>query len=706
MASSPKLPLFLIKKLEIGLFLLNWNEIDDLAVKTAKVLAADAVERVGNGHPGTAISLAPAAYLLFQKEMRHDPSDDRWLGRDRFILSAGHSSLTLYNQLYLGGFGLELDDIKALRTWGSLTPGHPEYGHTKGVEITTGPLGQGIASATGFAMSARFERNLLDPNTPAGQSIFDHNVFVIAGDGDLQEGVSAESASIAGHLGLGNLIAIYDANQISIEDDTNISFTEDVAARYRAYGWQTLEVNWRTNPYKEDVHALFEAIQQAKANTEQPTLITLRTIIGWPSPTKQDTGKIHGSKLGGEEVAGLKQALGFDPEQTFQVSDEVISHTRQLVSRGKELRAEWDKRFASWQESNPEGAKLLQRMLKGELPEGLEAQLPAFEAGTEIATRAASGKVLNAIAEHMPELWGGSADLAESNNTTIEGAGSFVPEKWATKSWTPSKTGRVLHFGVREHAMGSILNGITLSGNSRVFGGTFLVFSDYMRPAVRLAALMNIAPIYVWTHDSVALGEDGPTHQPIEHLTALRAIPNLNVVRPADANETAAAWIQALRHTDSPTALVLTRQNRPVLDRSAGFGAAGELSKGAYVYADGSNGVDLILIATGSELQFAVRAREELEAKGISTRVVSAPCLEWFEQQPESYRESVLPKNVKARVSIEAGLSTGWHRYVGDNGIAIGIDHYGASADYQTLYREFGITTEAVIAASHKVLGK
>ena len=686
--------------------MLNWNQTDDLAVKTAKVLAADAVEKVGNGHPGTAISLAPAAYLLFQKVMRHDPKDDRWIGRDRFILSAGHSSLTLYNQLFLGGFGLELDDIKALRTWGSKTPGHPEYGHTKGVEITTGPLGQGLASATGFAMSARFERNLLDPEAKAGESVFDHHVYVIAGDGDLQEGVSSESASIAGHLGLGNLVVIYDANQISIEDDTNISFTEDVAARYRSYGWQTLEVNWRKDPYHEDVAALYDAIQQAKANTEVPTLITLRTIIGWPSPSKQDTGKIHGSKLGAEELAGLKEALGFDKEQSFQISDEVLSHTRKLVERGAEIRSEWDQRFAAWQAKHPENAKLLERMLKGELPEGLENLLPNFEAGTEIATRAASGKVLNAIAEAMPELWGGSADLAESNNTTIEGAGSFVPKKWATKSWTPSDQGRILHFGVREHAMGAILNGITLSGNSRVFGGTFLVFSDYMRPAVRLAALMNIAPIYVWTHDSVALGEDGPTHQPVEHLTALRAIPNLNVVRPADANETAQAWIEALRRTNSPTALVLTRQNLPVLERGGEFAAASELSKGAYVYVDGSREPELILIATGSELQFALKARAELEAHGISTRVVSAPCLEWFEAQSESYRESVLPKAVKARVSLEAGLTLGWHRYVGDNGIAIGIDHYGASADYQTLYREFGITTEAVVAAGKKVLGK
>jgi len=705
-APPPKPPLFLNKKLEIGLSLLNWNETDDLAVKTAKVLAADAVEKVGNGHPGTAISLAPAAYLLFQKVMRHDPSDDRWAGRDRFILSAGHSSLTLYNQLYLGGFGLELDDIKALRTWGSKTPGHPEFGHTKGVEITTGPLGSGLASATGFAMSTRFERELFDSSAPTGESVFDHHVFVIAGDGDMQEGVSAEAGSLAGHLGLGNLVVIYDANQISIEDDTNISFTEDVAARYRAYGWQTLEVNWRTNPYKEDVQALYEAIEAAKANTDQPTLITLRTIIGWPSPSKMDTGKIHGSKLGAEELSGLKVELGFDPEKSFEVSEEVINHTRQLVARGKALRADWDQKFASWKASNPDSAKLFDRLAKGELPQELVSVLPSFEAGTEIATRAASGKVLNAIAEVMPELWGGSADLAESNNTTIEDSGSFVPAKWNTKVWTPKPAGRILHFGVREHAMGAVLNGIVLSGHTRAFGGTFLVFSDYMRPSVRLAALMNIAPIYVWTHDSVALGEDGPTHQPIEHLAALRAIPNLSIVRPADANETAVAWVEALKRNQSPTGLVLTRQNLPVLERGSGFGAASDLAKGAYVYADGSNGVDLILIATGSELQFAVEAKAGLEQKGISTRVVSAPCLEWFEEQSESYRESVLPTNVKARVSIEAGITSFWRSYVGDHGIAIGIDHFGASADYKTLYQEFGITTQAVIDAANKVLGK
>ena len=683
--------------------MLIWNELDDLAVKTAKVLAADAVEKVGNGHPGTAISLAPAAYLLFQKVMRHDPSDDRWIGRDRFILSAGHSSLTLYNQLFLGGFGLELDDIKSLRTWGSKTPGHPEYGHTAGVEITTGPLGQGIASATGFAMSTRFERDLFDPSAAQGASPFDHFVYVIAGDGDMMEGVSGEAGSVAGHLGLGNLIVIYDANQISIEDDTDISFTEDVAARYRAYGWETLEVNWRQDEYREDVESLYEAILQAQRSTDRPTLITLRTIIGWPSPTKQNTGKIHGSKLGEEEVAGLKSALGFDTEQSFEIPAGVLEHTRALQDRANEARTQWEGSFQAWQSKNPELAELLERLAKGELPSDLPATLPSFEAGTEVATRAASGKVLNALAAKLPELWGGSADLAESNNTTIEGAGSFVPEKWDTPHWTAKKGGRIVHFGVREHAMGSILNGVALSGHTRPFGGTFLVFSDYMRPAVRLAALMGIAPIYVWTHDSVALGEDGPTHQPIEHLTALRAIPNLEVIRPADANETAYAWLEILNRRTAPQALVLTRQNLPVLERE-GFGSAELTAKGGYVYADGSSDAEVILIATGSEVQFAVEARLALEADGISTRVVSMPSVEWFRQQSDEYQESVLPAEVKARVSIEAGLSSGWRELVGDAGRSIGIDHFGASADYKTLYREFGITTEAVIAAAKSVL--
>ncbi|MFM1844943.1 MAG: hypothetical protein RI917_261 [Actinomycetota bacterium] len=685
--------------------MLNWNELDDLAVKTAKVLAADAVEKVGNGHPGTAISLAPAAYLLFQKVMRHDPSDDRWLGRDRFILSAGHSSLTLYTQLYLGGFGLELDDLKALRTFGSKTPGHPEFGHTKGVEITTGPLGSGLASATGFAMSTRFERDLFDPNA-SSESPFDHYVYVIASDGDVMEGVSAEAGSLAGHLGLGNLIVIYDSNQISIEDDTNISFSEDVAARYRAYGWETIEVDWNANGYKEDVHALFDAIQKAKLNKEQPTLITLKTIIGWPSPEKQNTGKIHGSKLGEEEVAGLKKVLGFDPAKSFDVSDEVIRHTRNLVQRGKEQRVQWQVGFDQWAKSNPEKFNLLKRLESGDLPADLNSVLPEFAAGEEIATRAASGKVLNAIAAKLPELWGGSADLAESNNTTIEGAGSFVPAKWQTKHWKPTKGGRILHFGIREHAMGAILNGICLSGHTRPFGGTFLVFSDYMRPSVRLAALMGIAPIYVWTHDSVALGEDGPTHQPIEHLTALRAIPNLSVIRPADANETAVAWLEALKRKQNPSALVLTRQNLPVLKRGPEFGAASLLSKGGYTYSDSSKATpDLILIATGSEVQFAVEAKSQLESEGIATRVVSMPCVEWFQAQPKDYRDSVLPPSVKARVSIEAGLTSGWREIVGDSGVSIGINQYGASADYKTLFKEFGITTENLVITAKQLIG-
>ena len=686
--------------------MLNWNELDDLAVKTAKVLAADAVEKVGNGHPGTAISLAPAAYLLFQKVMRHDPTDDRWLGRDRFILSAGHSSLTLYTQLFLGGFGLELKDLQALRTFGSLTPGHPEFGHTKGVEITTGPLGSGLASATGFAMSTRFEKDLFDPNT-TGESPFDHFVYVIASDGDVMEGVSGEAGSLAGHLGLGNLIVIYDSNQISIEDDTNISFSEDVAARYRAYGWETFEVDWTKGEYKEDVQALYDVIQKAKQNKDQPTFITLKTIIGWPSPEKQNTGKIHGSKLGAEEVAGLKRALGFDPEKDFEVSKEVLDHTRSLIERGKVERKIWQTRFDAWASANAQGAQLLTRLQKGELPSGLMDILPTFTAGEEIATRAASGKVLNALATQLPELWGGSADLAESNNTTIEGAGSFVPAKWQTKHWKPTKGGRILHFGIREHAMGAILNGICLSGHTRPFGGTFLVFSDYMRPSVRLAALMEIAPIYVWTHDSIALGEDGPTHQPIEHLTALRAIPNLAVVRPADANETSFAWLEALKRKSHPTALVLSRQNLPILERGANLGPAELVAKGGYVYADADNKrPDVIIIGTGSELQFAVEAKGELDALGVAARVVSMPCVEWFEEQSQSYKDSVLDPNVKNRISIEAGLTSGWREIVGDKGISIGINHYGASADYKTLYKEFGITTAAVVNAAKDLIGK
>ena len=692
---------------------LIWDEVDSRAVDTARVLAADAVEKVGNGHPGTAISLAPVAYLLFQKVMNHDPKDEHWVGRDRFILSVGHSSLTLYNQLYLAGFGLELDDLKALRTWGSLTPGHPEYGHTKGVEITTGPLGQGLASATGFAYASRFERGLFDPTSPEGESAFDHFVYVIAGDGDMQEGVTSEAASLAGHQELGNLVVIYDSNQISIEDDTNIAFTEDLTARYESYGWHTQTVDWKkTGNYKEDLVELYDAIQKAKAVTNKPSLITLRTIIGWPSPKKQNTGKIHGSALGAEELAGLKTALGFNPELTFEVTDEVIGHTRSNASkRAAEARSEWQAKFDAWATANPGHKALFDRVESGSVPKELASALPNFESGTEISTRSASGKVINAIAKVMPELWGGSADLAESNNTTIEGAKSFVPAKWSTHEWTGDQYGRVLHFGIREHAMAAILNGIVLHGKTRAFGGTFLIFSDYMRPAVRLAALMGVPSIFVWTHDSVALGEDGPTHQPIEQLATLRAIPGLDIVRPGDANEVAYAWKTMLERRQGPAGIALTRQNIPVFPRGtqdetgAIYASADLTPKGAYTLVDASNSKpEVILIASGSEVQLAVNARVALEAKGVPTRVVSAPCLEWFEEQTAEYKESVLPANVTARVSVEAGLSLGWQKYVGGKGESVSIEHFGASADYKTLFREFGITTEAVIAAAEKSL--
>jgi transketolase len=678
------------------------------------VLAADAVEKVGNGHPGTAISLAPVAYLLFNKVMRHDPSDDRWIGRDRFILSVGHSSLTLYNQLFLHGYGLELEDLKALRTWGSLTPGHPEFGHTKGVEITTGPLGQGLASATGFAYSARYERGLFDPAAPLGSSPFDHFVYVIAGDGDMQEGVTSEAASLAGHQKLGNLVVIYDSNQISIEDDTNISFTEDIIGRYDSYGWHTQTVDWRkTGDYVEDVEELYNAIQAAKAVTDKPSLIRLRTIIGWPSPKKQNSGKIHGSALGAEELAGLKNVLGFDPNQTFEVSDEVISHTRRYQQFASESRNVWDAAFDAWASENPEKKKLLDRLVSKALPSELQDVLPVFEGGVEVSTRAASGKVINAIAAVMPELWGGSSDLAESNLTTIAGAKSFVPEEWSTHEWTANRYGRVLHFGIREHAMGAILNGITMSGHTRPFGGTFLIFSDYMRPAVRLAALMGVPSIFVWTHDSVALGEDGPTHQPIEQLATLRAIPNLAIVRPGDANETSYAWQGILEHQGGPSGIALSRQNIPVIARDAKdetgatvAGAEGTL-KGAYTLVDAANGKPkVILIATGSELQLAVEARLKLESSGIGTRVVSAPCLEWFEEQSAAYREAVLPSSIKARVSVEAGLSLGWSKYVGPYGESVSIEHFGASADYKTLFREFGMTVENVVSAAKSSIKK
>lgn len=691
----------------------TWDSIDSKSVDTARVLAADAVEKVGNGHPGTAISLAPVAYLLFQKVMCHDPKDPNWVGRDRFILSVGHSSLTLYNQLYLSGYGLELDDLKALRTWGSLTPGHPEYGHTKGVEITTGPLGQGLASATGFAYAARYERGLFDPDTKSGESAFDHFIYVIAGDGDMQEGVTSEAASLAGHQNLGNLVVIYDSNQISIEDDTNIAFTENLSARYQAYGWHTQIVDWKkTGNYHEDVAELYTAIENAKAVTDKPSLITVRTIIGWPSPKKQNTGKIHGSALGAEELAGLKTILGFDPEKTFDVAPEVIERTRTNSStRAAEAKATWQTKFDLWAKANPERKALFDRVQTGEVPAELASSLPEFTSGTDSSTRAASGKVLNAIAKVMPELWGGSADLAESNNTTIDGATSFVPKQWSTHEWTADPYGRILHFGIREHAMGAIINGIVLHGKTRVYGGTFLIFSDYMRPAVRLAALMQVPSIFVWTHDSVALGEDGPTHQPVEQLATLRAIPGLDIIRPGDANEVAYAWKTILERRKGPAGIALTRQNIPVFprneaDETGAIYASAELtSKGAYTLIDASNSnPELILIGTGSEVQLAVAARTILEAEGIKTRVVSVPCVEWFEEQDEAYRSSVLPNSVTARVSVEAGLALGWSKYVGGKGESVSIEHFGASADYKTLFSKFGITVEAVVAAAKKSL--
>ncbi|MGH1548908.1 transketolase [Leifsonia poae] len=690
---------------------LQWDPIDNKAVDTARVLAADAVEKVGNGHPGTAMSLAPAAYLLFQKVMRRDPHDQHWLGRDRFILSAGHSSLTQYIQLYLGGYGLELDDLKALRTWGSLTPGHPEYGHTDGVEITTGPLGQGISSAVGFAYAERYERGLFDPDAAPGTSPFDHYVYVIASDGDLEEGVSSEASSLAGHQELGNLIAIYDSNQISIEDDTDIAFTEDVQKRYEAYHWDVQVVDWKkTGVYQEDVEELYQAIENAKAVTDKPSLIILKTIIGWPSPKKQNTGKIHGSALGADELRAVKEVLGFDPEQTFEVADEVIEHTRKAVERGAEQRAEWQKGFDAWAAANPERKQLLDRLLSGEAPD-LESVIPVFEPGKDVSTRAASGKVLNAIAPAMPELWGGSADLAESNNTTIEGAPSFVPSERSTHEWTGNPYGRVLHFGIREHAMAAIINGIVLHGPTRPFGGTFLIFSDYQRPSLRLSALMNIPSIFVWTHDSVALGEDGPTHQPIEQLSTLRAIPNFTVVRPGDANEVAWAWKTMLERRQGPAGIALTRQNIPVFERGDGeaegdtLASASNVAKGAYILAEAPGGTpDVIFIATGSEVQIALEAREVLRGEGINARVVSAPSLEWFAEQPAEYQEKVLPAEIKARVSIEAGLALAWDKIVGDHGRSVSIEHFGASADYKTLFREFGITTEHAVSAAKESL--
>ncbi|MFG2719434.1 transketolase [Streptomyces sp. NPDC048416] len=686
---------------------LQWTELDQRAVDTGRVLAADAVQKVGNGHPGTAMSLSPAAYTLFQKVMRHDPADADWVGRDRFVLSAGHSSLTLYIQLYLAGFGLELDDLKAFRTWGSKTPGHPEYGHTTGVETTTGPLGQGVANAVGMAMAARYERGLFDPEAAPGTSPFDHFVFAIAGDGCLQEGISSEASSLAGHQKLGNLILLWDDNHISIEGDTETAVSEDTAKRYEAYGWHVQRVAPKPDG-DLDPEALYDAIEAAKAVTDRPSFIAMRSIIAWPAPHAQNTEAAHGSALGDDEVAATKRVLGFDPEKSFGVADEVLAHTREALDRGREAKAEWEKTFAAWRTANPERAAEFDRINAGELPEGWESHLPVFETGKAVATRAASGKVLQALGAVMPELWGGSADLAGSNNTTIDKTSSFLPAGNPLPEADPY--GRTVHFGIREHSMAAEMNGIALHGHTRIYGGTFLVFSDYMRNAVRLSALMHLPVTYVWTHDSIGLGEDGPTHQPVEHLASLRAIPGLNVVRPADANETAIAWREILkRYTKefgkgAPHGLVLTRQGVPTYEVNEG------VTKGGYVLldAEGPSGqsteAQVVLIGTGSEVQLAVGAREQLQAAGIPTRVVSMPCVEWFEEQDQAYKDSVLPPSVRARVAVEAGIGLTWHRYVGDAGRIVSLEHFGASADAKVLFKEFGFTADHVAAAARESL--
>ena len=665
--------------------------MDDLVVAHSRALAADAVQKVGNGHPGTAMSLAPVAYTLFQRHLVHDPSDPQWIGRDRFILSCGHSSLTLYTQLFLSGYGLEMKDLQEFRTWGSLTPGHPEFGHTAGVEMTTGPLGQGVATAVGMAMAARYERGLLDPQAPAGNSVFDHSIWVICSDGDLQEGVSAEASSLAGTQELGALNVIYDDNRISIEGDTHNAFTEDVSARYRAYGWHVIDVAAASNG-NVDIAALDAAMVAAKKETTKPSLIRMKSVIAWPAPKAQGTAGSHGSALGDEEIAATKAALGLNPEEKFAMPADVLAHARLVKDRAAKVRKEWNTKFATWQSSNPEQAKLLERLRTKALPAGWDADIPTFAPGKDVATRAASGQVINAIAKHLPEFWGGSSDLAGSNNTSIDGGGSFLPASSEIKGAHPY--GRIIHFGIREHAMGSILNGIALHGLTRSFGGTFAVFSDYMRPAVRLAALMNIPSTFVWTHDSIGVGEDGPTHQPIEHFAALRAIPGLDVVRPGDANEVAESWKKILTRGRA-AGILLSRQNLPVLDRTDCEPASGT-AKGAYILKDAVN-PKAILIATGSEVSLAIDVQSALASEGIAVRVVSAPCLEWFSEQDQSYKDQVLPPSIKLKVSIEVGIAQGWHQLIGDGGIAISLEHYGASADAKRLFKEFGFSVEAIV---------
>jgi transketolase len=692
---------------------LDWSETDERAVDLIRVLAMDAVQKAGSGHPGTAMSLAPAAYLLFQRFLRHDPADPGWLGRDRFVLSCGHSSLTLYIQLYLSGYGLTLEDLREYRVWGSRTPGHPEHGLTPGVETTTGPLGQGLANAVGMAMAARRGRGLLDPDAAPGTSPFDHHIYAFASDGDIEEGISHEASSLAAHQQLGNLVLLYDDNDISIEDDTEIAKSEDVAARYEAYGWHVQRLSWRTpGGYHENVHALAAAFAAARDHTAAPSLIALRTIIGWPAPDKQNTGAAHGSALGAAEVAATKRILGFDPAVSFPAEDEAVARAREVAVRGKQARAAWEETFAAWQAANPERNELLGRLAARRLPDGWAAALPSFPPTEKgVSTRKASGQILNSVAPVLPELWGGSADLAGSNDTTMAGEPSFIPVDHQTRMFPGNPYGRTLHFGIREHAMGSICNGIALDGLTRPYGGTFLVFSDYMRPAVRLAALMGLPVTYVWTHDSIGLGEDGPTHQPVEQLWALRAIPGLDVVRPADANETVVAWRTILERTDHPAGLSLTRQDVPVFNRDPGtegaLASAEGVSRGGYVLAEAAGGQpEVILIATGSEVQIALAARDLLQQEGTAARVVSMPCVEWFTEQDASYQEEVLPPGVRARVCVEAGIALGWRAFAGDAGECVSLEHFGASAAYQTLYEEFGLTEDRVAAAARSSLAR
>ena len=678
----------------------DWTEQDTRAVDTVRVLAADAVENCGSGHPGTAMSLAPLAYTLYQRIMVHDPADPHWVGRDRFVLSNGHSSLTQYIQLYMGGFGLELEDLKALRTWGSKTPGHPEYNHTAGVEITTGPLGQGLASAVGMAMASRRERGLFDPSAAPGESPFDHFIYVIAGDGDLQEGVTSEASSLAGTQKLGNLIAFWDDNRVSIEDDTQIAFTEDVLARYEAYGWQTLTVE-----SGEDVAAILEAVEQAKAETHKPTMIRIKTVIGYPAPNLMNTGAAHGAALGAEEVAATKEILGFPKDQMFPVEEDVIKHTRTLVERGAQAHCAWRERFDAWASANPERKALFDRLTARELPDGWADDMPTWDADEKgLATRKASEASIQALAKTLPELWGGSADLAGSNNTLIKGEPSFGPEEISTEMFTAHPYGRNLHFGIREHGMGAIMNGIALHGGTRVYGGTFLIFSEYLYPSIRVAALSGIDGYYVFTHDSIGLGEDGPTHQPVETLAALRAIPDLTVIRPADANETSAAWKAAIEAKEQPKALALSRQNLPVLEGTKEKAFDG-VARGAYILVEASAPTpDVILMASGSEVQLAVEAAKTLEAEGTATRVVSMPSMDWFLEQDRDYIDTILPRDVLARVSVEAAVAMPWFRFTGDQGRNVSLEHFGASAPGGELFERFGITVEAVVEAARESL--